>query len=278
MKNYVKDKVIIITGAGSGFGKLVAEMTAELGAKIVGVDINAEQLQRVIGDIKEKDHLAEYVVTDVTNKIQMDAMAEFAIGKYGRIDVIINNAGVMPLSFFADYERSWKAWDQCIDINLKGVINGIGAVYNQMIEQGQGQVINISSIYGNFPNAGSAVYSATKAAVNVISESLRVESQGKIKVTTIKPTGVPGTGLSGSVINREALVGITGQNLSSYAEKSQQYREGKLPAELADFESPKYWTLAPEHLAQNIVYTINQPWGVSIGDMTVRATGEEYIL
>lgn len=278
MKNYVKDKVIIITGAGSGFGKLVAEMTSELGAKVVAADINADSLKEVVAGINGKGKIAEYIVTDVTNKEQMDAMAQFAVDKFGQIDVMINNAGIMPLAFYADHKIAWKAWDKCIDINFKGIVYGISAVHDQMISQGRGQVINISSIYGNFPIAGSGVYSATKAAVNVLSESLRVESQGKIKVTTIKPTGVPGTGLMASIINQKGLVGILGQNEQSFMSTFEQYSTGKLPAEKADFESPEYWVIDPEHLARNVVYAIDQPWGVSVSDITVRATGEAFIL
>ena len=123
----------------------------------------------------------------------------------GRITV---HAGTMPLAFFADHAAARDAWDRCIDVNIKGVVHGISAVYDHMVERGRGHVVNISSIYGNFPNAGAAVYSATKAAVNVLSEALRVESQGVIKVTTIKPTGVPATRLGASVVNPEATIGI----------------------------------------------------------------------
>src|SRR5699024_237107 len=99
MENYVKDKVIIITGAGSGFGKLISEMTAELGAKVVAADINKDALKSVVDDLKANGQVAEYVVTDVTKKDQVDHMAKFAVDTFGRIDVLVNNAGIMPLSF-----------------------------------------------------------------------------------------------------------------------------------------------------------------------------------
>jgi len=135
----------------------------------------------------------------------MAKLAARAVDQFGAIDVMVNNAGVMPLSFYADHAEAASAWDRCIDINLKGVLHGIIVVHDQMIEQGRGHIVNISSIYGNYPVAGAAVYGATKAAVNVLSEALRQESQGRIKVTTIRPTGVPTTGLGAGVINPAAV-------------------------------------------------------------------------
>ncbi|HIZ36554.1 MAG TPA: SDR family oxidoreductase [Candidatus Ruania gallistercoris] len=277
MTNYVDGKVIIITGAGSGFGKLVAQMTAELGAKVIGADINEENLKTVVDGIRAKGQTAEYQVADVTDKAQMDAVAAFAVEKFGRIDAMLNNAGIMPLAYFADHKEAWQSWHKSIDINIKGVVNGITAVYDQMIAQGEGQVVNISSIYGNYGIPGSGVYSATKAAVKVISDSLRVEAQGKIKVTTLKPTGIPGTNLASAVVNEEAILGLTGHNYTSYPSTAAAWAEGTLPAEQTDPNSVQYWTVTPEELAQNVVYVINQPWGVNISDITVRATGEDYV-
>ncbi len=278
MTNYVKDKVIIITGAGSGFGKLTSEMAADLGGKIICADIHEVNVKNVVAGIKEKGNQAEYIVTDVTKKEDMDAMAKFAVETYGRIDVLVNNAGIMPLAFFSDHKDAWKAWDQCIDINLKGVIYGISAVYDQMMGQGEGQIINISSIYGNSPSVGAAVYGASKSGVKWISDALRAESQGVLKVTTVKPTGAPSTGLRDTIINPEAILGLVGHNINAYQEEVVKYRNGELSPEYLDKDSTKYWAPDPEVLAQNIIYCINQPWGVSIGDISVRATGERYIL
>lgn len=277
MSNYIDGKVIIITGAGSGFGKLVAQMTAELGAKVVGTDINEAGLREVIDGIRAKGQSAEYRVADVTDKEEMDAVAALAVQKFGRIDVMLNNAGIMPLAYFADHKDAWQAWHKSIDINVKGVVNGITAVYDQMIEQGQGQVVNISSIYGNYGIPGSGVYSATKAAVKVISDSLRAEAKGKIKVTTVKPTGIPGTNLASAIVNDEAISGLTAHRGAQFAENAGKYYGGQMPAEQLDRDSVKYWAVTPEELAQNVVYVINQPWGVSISDITVRASGEDYV-
>jgi NADP-dependent 3-hydroxy acid dehydrogenase YdfG len=277
VSNYVQDKVIVITGAGSGFGRLVAQMTAELGAKVVATDINEPNVRETVEQIRAKGQVAEHRVADVTDKEQMDAVAEFAVERFGTIDVLLNNAGIMPLAFFADHKDAWKGWHQSIDINIKGVVNGITAVYDQMIEQGRGQVVNISSIYGNYGIPGSGVYSATKAAVTVISDSLRAEAKGKIKVTTVKPTGIPGTNLASAIVNDEAIVGLTAHRSAQVAENAERYYGGEMPAEQLDRDDIRYWTVTPEELAQNVVYAINQPWGVSISDITVRASGEDYV-
>jgi NADP-dependent 3-hydroxy acid dehydrogenase YdfG len=275
--NYVKDKVVLITGAGSGFGRLVAQMTAGLGAKVVGTDIDEGNVKETVAGIQALGQTAEYQVADVTDKEAMDRVAAFAVEKFGRIDVLVNNAGIMPLAYFADHEAAWRGWDRAVDINIKGVVNGISAVYDQMIEQGAGQVVNISSIYGNYGIPGSGVYSATKAAVKVISDSLRAEAKGKIKVTTIKPTGIPGTNLASAIVNDQAIAGLTAHRGAEFAENAERYYGGQMPAEQLDRDRIEYWTVTPEELAQNVVYAINQPWGVSISDLTVRASGEDYV-
>ena len=158
MSEYLKDKVIVITGAGSGFGKLIAEKVAAGGAHVVGVDVNAENLAGVIDGITATGGSAIAQVADVTDFEQVKNAAAAAVERFGALDVLVNNAGVMPLAYFADHERAGQKWHAAIDINIKGVVNGISAVYDQMIEQGRGQVVNISSIYGNAGIEGSGVY------------------------------------------------------------------------------------------------------------------------
>jgi NADP-dependent 3-hydroxy acid dehydrogenase YdfG len=196
------------------------------------------------------------------------------LDEYGQVDVLINNAGVMPLAFFSDHQQASDAWDRCIDINFKGVLNGITAVYDHMVANGRGHIVNISSIYGKYPTAGGAVYGATKAAVDFLSESLRQECPGKIKVTTVRPAAAGGTGLVDSVINPAACVGLMGANAGPYMEMIMASAEGKLPPEKADIANPEYFLLGPEEIADQILYAINQPWGLSLGEVTIRATGE----
>ena len=275
--NYIKDKTIIVTGAASGFGRLVAQKVSALGASVVVADINIEELAETLSSLENPDN-AISVVADVADRNAVAQVSAEAFGRFGSIDIMLNNAGVMPLAFFSDHGVAAEAWDRCIDINIKGVLHGICAVYDQMISQGHGHVINVSSIYGNFPVVGAGVYGATKAAVNFLSESLRMESQGRIKVTTIKPTGVPATGLGAGVVNREAVIGILGANMSAYAQQSEALAAGQLPESQLDPERIEYFALEPDLLADQIVYAMNQPLGVSISELTVRASGDAYIL
>ena len=278
MKNYVEGKSIVITGAASGFGKIVSEKAAALGARLTCIDVDENALNSTVSAIQSSNGEAMAAVADVTDLDQMKRVITQVIQAYGRVDVMINNAGIMPLGFYADHETGADKWHRCIDINFKGVLNGIVAVYDQMMDQGEGHVINLSSIYGNFPVIGSAVYGATKSAVNFLSESLRVEAHGKIKVTIVKPTGVPGTNLNNSVVNPDAAIGIFGQNAPEFAEMSVAFAKGLVPAEKLDPSNMGYQILDPEHIADQIIYVINQPKGVSIGDITVRASDDLYIL
>lgn len=277
MSKYMKDKVVIVTGAASGFGRLISEKCAAGGAKVVGVDVSADSLNEVFDGIRAGGYDGIGCVADVTDMGRMKQAAQKAVETYGTIDVVVNNAGVMPLAFFADHERAWEKWHQAIDINIKGVVNGIAAVYDTMIAHGRGHVVNISSIYGNAGTEGSGVYSATKAAVDVLSESLRVEAQGKIKVTTIKPTGVLGTNLASGVVNEAAVIGIVGHKAAQFLENVDNLQNEALRPEQMDIDSMQYWLITPDDLANAVVHVIDQPWGINLSDVTVRASGENYV-
>lgn len=278
MSNHVQDRVVLITGAGGGFGRLVAQKCAALGGRIVATDIDEGALKTTADSILGAGGAIETIRSDVSRLPDMQAVAAAAVARFGAIDVMVNNAGVMPLAFYSDHEAAAEAWHRCIDVNFKGVLNGIIAVYDQMIAQGRGQIVNLSSIYGNYPVAGAAVYGATKAAVNFLSEALRQESQGRIKVTTIRPTGVPGTGLGAGVINPGAVGGILGANMAGFMQTFAQIVNGEAAPELTDPDAIAYFSLAPEILADQIVFAIDQPWGVSISDLTVRASGDGYTI
>lgn len=181
MTNYIVGKSIIVTGAGSGFGRLVSEKAAALGANVTCADINEPGLAETLASIEKTNGSAQSIAANVTREKDMRSAAAKAISAYGQIDVILNNAGIMPLAFYADHEAALDKWHQCIDVNIKGVVNGIACVFDHMMERGEGHVINMSSIFGNYPVAGSNIYGATKAAVNFLSESLRVEAHGKNK-------------------------------------------------------------------------------------------------
>lgn len=275
---HISGRSIIVTGAASGFGKIVCEKSAALGARVLCADINEVGAQETAAGITGAGGQAEAIAVDVRDLAATQAMAAYAQELWGSIDVLVNNAGIMPLAFYADHAAAAESWSRCIDINIKGVLNGIISVHDQMLAQGRGHVVNLSSIYSNHPVAGAAVYGATKAAVNFLSEALRVESQGRIKVTTVKPTGVPGTALGAGIVNPDAIVGILGQNAPRYMQQMQAHMAGELPPENSDPQHIEYYALEPEYLAEQVVYAINQPWGVSIGDITVRAAGDGYII
>ena len=270
-KNYVEGKVVLITGAASGFGETLARKIASMGAIVVGGDINEEGMQKVASEICDAGGECYGLKTDVTVKEDVFAMANFAIEKFGKIDVLVNNAGVMPLAFFSSHERGLEAWEKCIDINIKGVLYGICAVYDQMMSQNVGHIINLSSIYGNYPVVGGSVYQATKVAVKYISDTLRQETRGHIKVTTIKPSAAMGTGLADTIVDQEAFGYALGLNAMEFAQLSQD------PAAMAahmDPNLPSYLFIQAPDLVDSIIYAINQPDGICISDITVRPTNE----
>jgi len=278
MTDHIAGKTIVITGAGGGFGRLVAQKAAARGARVTCGDINEPAARETAESILAACGQAQALCADVTRLEDLVALVQASVTAYGAVDVMVNNAGIMPLAFFSDHAAAHAAWTRCIDINIKGVLNGMVAAYGPMIAAGRGQIVNVSSIYGNFPVVGAAVYGASKAAVNFLSESFRLETRGKIKVTTVKPTGVPATGLGGSVINRDAVIGILGANAPAFEQMVGAMTDGSLPARNLDPEEMDYVSLAPEHIADAVLHAIDQPWGVSIGEITVRAAGDHFIL
>ncbi|MEZ5412190.1 MAG: SDR family oxidoreductase [Acidimicrobiales bacterium] len=274
--SHLQDRVVMVTGAGSGFGRLLVQGCVARGAKAVAVDLDPAAAEETVAGLADGSALA--VGADVTVLADVREAAAAAVDAFGRIDVLVNNAGTMPLAFWADHDQAAEAWSRCIDVNIKGVMHGISAVYDHMIEQGRGHVVNISSIYGNHAVPGSAVYTASKAAVNLLSDTLRQEAHGRIKVTVVRPTGVFGTGLGGTVVNRRAMAGIVGTNYEAYRDAAQGWLKGELPAPMLDADEMAYWSISPQDLVDQILYTIDQPWGITIGDITVRASGEHYIL
>ncbi|HEX7857730.1 MAG TPA: SDR family oxidoreductase [Sphingobium sp.] len=278
MTDHIAGKVIIVTGAGSGFGRRVAERTAARGARLLCADINSAAAEAVAKDIRATGGEALAITADVTRIEDMQNLAQAALDAHGVIDVMVNNAGIMPLAFLSDHATALDAWNRCIDINFRGVMNGTIAVHDQMMAQGHGHIVNLSSIYGNHPVTGAAVYGATKAAVNYFSNAVRMESRGKIKVTVVKPTGVPTTGLGDTVVNKAGSAGILGQYMQEFLPSALQSMQGTLPPELADRENSGYFSLNADDIAEAIVHVIDQPHGVTLSDVTVRATGDYYIL
>lgn len=184
-------KVIVITGASSGIGEATAKLLASKGNKLVLAARREARLQEIVQDITEAGGQAVYQVTDVSDLDQVKALADKAVASFGRLDVWMNNAGLMPHSEFI--KGRVADWNQMIDINLRGVLYGIDAALPIMRQQSSGQFINIASVAAHAVHAGGGVYSATKAGVWMISEALRQEevaAKSHVRVTVVSPGAV----------------------------------------------------------------------------------------
>jgi NADP-dependent 3-hydroxy acid dehydrogenase YdfG len=191
----IKNKVVVITGASSGLGEATARRLAQEEAKLMLGASRLERLESLAGELSLGDEAV--VRTDVTDREQVENLVKQAVDSFGRVDAIISNAGLMPLSPLEALKV--EDWDRTIDVNLKGVLYGIAAVLPHMKEQKGGHIINVSSVAGHKIGPGGAVYSATKYGVRVISEALRQEVKPyNIRTTVISPRAVD-TELPGSV-------------------------------------------------------------------------------
>jgi NADP-dependent 3-hydroxy acid dehydrogenase YdfG len=242
----VKNKVIVITGASSGIGEATAKLLAKNGASVILGARRAERLETIVKDIRSAGGTAEYQTLDVTQRSQLEAIVQLAQRQFGRVDVLINNAGVMPLS--ALDQLKVDEWERMIDVNIKGVLYGIAAALPIMKAQKAGQIINLSSIGGHAVSPTAAVYCATKFAVNAISEGLRQEVGGDIRVTVISP-GVTESELADSISDEAARSGM------------QEFRKISIPAEA---------------IARAILFAIEQPDDVDISEIIVRPTASPY--
>ena len=243
--NDLKDRIIMITGASSGFGKETAKMCVALGAKVVLGARREDKLKELCDDLGTDSSISK--VTDVTSKDQMQALADYGIKNFGRIDSLVNNAGIMPLSLLK--KGRTDEWDQMIDVNIKGVLYGIDSVYSHMLERESGQIINVSSVAGKRVMPGSAVYSGTKYAVRAISEGLRIESSGKIQVTCIYP-GAFKTELAFSIKDESMLEALMSRGIGEVAQ----------PA---------------ERVAESIIYALQLDPGVSVNEIVIRPTAQD---
>jgi NADP-dependent 3-hydroxy acid dehydrogenase YdfG len=152
-------------------------MVSARGAIAVGFDVDGDAVEATYAELAAAGNRGRGVQLDVRDRVAFGAAVDAVVAEHGKVDVLVNNAGVMPLAFFADHDKAADAWDRCIDINLKGVLHGVCAVYDHMIRQGSGHIVNISSIYGNTGVAGGAVYGAfSKVAVPERAESRRARS------------------------------------------------------------------------------------------------------
>ena len=221
MSSNIEGKIVVITGASSGIGEATARHLADQGAKVVLGARRLHRLETLVKDIEARGGAARALATDVTSRGDVQALVDAAVEQFGRIDVLINNAGIMPLSPLANL--AVDEWDRMIDVNVKGVLYGIAAALPPMIRQKSGHIINTASVAGHLIFPASAVYSGTKFAVRAISEGLRQETKGHNIRTTILSPGAVTTELLDHISDPEVqaanrtYVGAVGIPAESYA-------------------------------------------------------------
>jgi NADP-dependent 3-hydroxy acid dehydrogenase YdfG len=245
--NNIEGKVIVITGASSGLGEATARHLAAQGAAVALGARRADRIESLAAEIREKGGKAIALATDVTKRLQVQKLVDAAVQEWGRVDVILNNAGIMPLS---PLERlNVDEWDQMIDVNLKGVLWGIAAVLPHMKEQKSGHIINVSSVAGHVLFGGSAVYSATKFGVRALSEGLRQE---------VKPYNIRTTIISPGAVKTELLEHISEKDVQ---QANQEY-VGKVG-------------VSPDAFARLVAFAISQPEEVDINEILFRPTAQQ---
>ncbi len=235
------DKVVLITGASSGIGAGLARELASAGARVLLGARRIDRLEELAEEIRASGGAAEIAELDVTNRNSVNAFAEYAIRLWGRVDVLINNAGIMPLSPMTALKLD--EWDAMVDVNIKGVLWGIGSVLPIMENQQSGQIINIASIGALQVVPTAAVYCATKFAVRAISDGLRQENSC-IRVTTVNP----------GVVESELADSITDETTASII---REYRQV---------------ALQPVDIARAVRQIIDAPASVDTTEITIRPT------
>ncbi|UVK51494.1 SDR family oxidoreductase [Mesorhizobium sp. AR02] len=246
MTDNIKGKVVVITGASSGLGEAAARLLAKEGAKLVLGARRLDRLEALAAELSlGKDAIMQ---TDVTDVGQVRRLVDHAVKTHGRVDVIINNAGLMPHS---PLERGKvEDWDRMIDVNIKGVLYGIAAALPHMKTQKSGHIINVSSVAGHKVGPGGAVYAATKHAVRIISEGLRQEVKPYNIRTTIISPGAVATELPDSVTEPDVAEGVRAL-----------YDRVAIPA---------------DSFARTVVFAMSQPDEVDINEILFRPTAQEY--
>jgi NADP-dependent 3-hydroxy acid dehydrogenase YdfG len=235
------DKVVLVTGASSGIGAGIARELATAGAKVMLGARRTERLDELAAELRAQGADVLTRRLDVTDRADVAAFADAARQAWGRVDVIVNNAGIMPLSLMASMKVD--EWDRMIDVNIKGVLYGIAAVLPEMTARGSGHIVNIASIGALAVSPTAAVYCATKYAVRAISDGLRQE-RDDIRVTCIHP-GVVESELAGTITDPVA------------AEAMQSYRAV---------------ALKPDAIARAVRFAIEQPDDVDVNEIVVRPT------
>ena len=247
MSDSIQDKVVVITGASSGLGEATARHLASRGAKVVLGARRTEKLQAICADIQRAGGEATFNTMDVTSLESVKDLVDLAVQTYGKLDVIINNAGLMSIAPLQ--ELKVDEWNRMIDINIKGVLNGIAAALPVFEDQQSGHFINISSVAGlKVFSPGGTVYSGTKFAVRAITEGLRHEVGGNIRTTSIEP----------GAVDSELKYGSSHQASSDF---------------VVDFYKQ---AIPADSVARAIAYAIEQPRDVDINEIVLRPTVQEF--
>lgn len=237
----IKGKVVAITGASSGMGKAIAIELAKNGAKVILGARRTEQLLQLVEDIKSTGGEAACITTDVKNKADLDRLVHKAFDRYGKLDVMVNNAGISQLSRIDDLDL--EGWEEMIDINLKGVLYGMAAAIPVFKMQEAGHIVNIISTAGLKITPMMGIYAGTKNAIRTIAEAFRQESDGKIRITGISP-GFVKTDFAGSIKNEEMRTVIQ--------------------------KEMDQMALDPLAIANAVMYAVSQPNDVEIGELVIR--------
>ena len=247
MGNNIEGKVVVITGASSGLGEATARMLSAQGAVVVLGARRVDRIEALAKELSDAGGKALALQTDVTRAADVQRLVDAAVEKFGRIDVLVNNAGLMPSS---PLERLKIAdWDRMIDVNIKGVLYGIAAALPHMKAQKGGHIVNVSSVAGHRVRAGTAVYSATKHAVRVLTEGLRQEVKPYDIRTTIVSPGAVATELPDSITEADVQAGV------------KAFYEIAIPA---------------DSFARAVLFAMSQPDDVDINEILFRPTKQEY--
>ena len=244
----LEGRVALVTGASSGIGVAVAEALAGAGASVLMAARREERLREIVARIEASGGVARFRTTDVSRREDVESLAREARERWGRIDVLVNNAGVMPLSPVASLRVD--DWERMVDVNVKGVLYGIAAVLPAMLDQGGGHIVNVGSVAGRRPFPGGTVYAATKFAVRALSAGIQLELSAErgIRITDIQP----------GVVATELMDHIPSEEIRDRFDGTWDDRR----------------RLRPEDVARAVLFAVTAPEHVNVNEILIRPTDQ----